>query len=342
MAISHASQCGVGKVGIDAFVSLADRKFFAGGVCKTNTQLPGKVVVITGANTGIGKETARELARRGARVYIACRDVLKGESAASDIRADTKNSQVLVRKLDLSDTKSIRAFAEGFLAEEKQLHILINNAGVMLCPYSKTADGFETHLGVNHLGHFLLTHLLLGRLKESAPARVVNLSSVVHHVGKIRFHDLQGEKRYCGGLAYCHSKLANVLFTRELAKRLQGTGVTTYAVHPGVVSSELVRHSFLLCLFWRLFSPFVKTTREGAQTSLHCALAEGLEPLSGKYFRCVVAVWVSSSTLLHLCMCGTRTPWALHQVPEFVSVDGIQVWVGPVNQLWFLFQRNLC
>ncbi|KAG3261245.1 retinol dehydrogenase 12 isoform X1 [Ictidomys tridecemlineatus] len=277
------------------------RRFFAGGVCKTNMQLPGKVVVITGANTGIGKETARELARRGARVYIACRDVLKGESAASDIRADTKNSQVLVRKLDLSDTKSIRAFAEGFLAgspwlclaEEKQLHILINNAGVMLCPYSKTADGFETHLGVNHLGHFLLTHLLLERLKESAPARVVNLSSVVHHIGKIRFHDLQGEKRYCSGFAYCHSKLANVLFTRELAKRLQGTGVTTYAVHPGIVSSELVRHSFLLCLFWRLFSPFVKTTREGAQTSLHCALAEGLEPLSGKYFSDCKRTWVS-------------------------------------------------
>ncbi|XP_023038188.1 retinol dehydrogenase 12 isoform X2 [Piliocolobus tephrosceles] len=199
------------------------RKFFAGGVCRTNAQLPGKVVVITGANTGIGKETARELASRGARVYIACRDVLKGESAASEIRVDTKNSQVLVRKLDLSDTKSIRAFAEAFLAEEKQLHILINNAGVMMCPYSKTADGFETHLGVNHLG----------------------------------------------------------------------TGVTTYAVHPGVVRSELVRHSSLLCLLWRLFSPFVKTAREGAQTSLHCALAEGLEPLSGKYFSDCKRTWVS-------------------------------------------------
>ncbi|ELK32550.1 Retinol dehydrogenase 12 [Myotis davidii] len=286
------------------------RKFFAGGVCRTDVQLPGKIVVITGANTGIGKETARELARRGkslhfhvhraappafltARVYIACRDVLKGESAASEIRADTKNSQVLVRKLDLSDTKSIRAFAEGFLAEEKQLHILINNAGVMMCPYSKTADGFETHLGVNHLGHFLLTHLLLERLKESAPARVVNLSSVVHIAGKIRFHDLQGEKRYSRGFAYCHSKLANVLFTRELAKKLQGTGVTTYSVHPGIVRSELVRHSFLMCLLWRLFSPFLKSAREGAQTSLHCALAEGLEPLSGKYFSDCKRAWVS-------------------------------------------------
>lgn len=269
------------------------RKFFAGGVCTTSVQIPGKVVVITGANTGIGKETARELARRGARVYIACRDVLKGESAASDIRADTKNSQVLVRKLDLSDTKSIRAFAERFLAEEKKLHILINNAGVMMCPYSKTTDGFETHFGVNHLGHFLLTYLLLGRLKESAPSRVVNLSSLAHLGGKIRFHDLQGEKSYCRCFAYCHSKLANVLFTRELAKRLQGTGVTAYVLHPGIVKSEIVRHSFLLCLLWRLFSPFFKSTRQGAQTSLHCALAEGLEPLSGKYFSDCKRTWVS-------------------------------------------------
>ncbi|XP_057638946.1 retinol dehydrogenase 12 isoform X2 [Chionomys nivalis] len=261
------------------------RKFFAGGVCTTSVQIPGKVVVITGANTGIGKETARELARRGARVYIACRDVLKGESAASDIRADTKNSQVLVWKLDLSDTKSIRAFAERFLAGKVP--------AMMMYPYAKTTDGFETHFGVNHLGHFLLTYLLLGRLKESAPARVVNLSSVAHLGGKIRFHDLQGEKRYCRFFAYCHSKLANVLFTRELARRLQGTGVTAYAVHPGIVMSEIVRHSFLLCLLWRLFSPFFKSTRQGAQTSLHCALAEGLEPLSGKYFRDCKRTWVS-------------------------------------------------
>ncbi|XP_038621873.1 retinol dehydrogenase 12-like [Tachyglossus aculeatus] len=281
----------IGTLGLVAILALLlykaapyGRKYFAGGVCRSTARLHGKVVVITGANTGIGKETAKDLARRGARVIIACRDVLKGESAASEIRAGTGNQQVLVRRLDLADTKSIRAFADRFLAEEKQLHILINNAGVMMCPYSKTADGFEMHLGVNHLGHFLLTHLLLGRLKESAPARVVNVSSLAHILGKIRFHDLQGEKRYSGNLAYCHSKLANILFTRELARRLQGTGVTTYALHPGLVHSELVRHSLLMCLVWRLFSFFVKSSQEGAQTSLHCAVAEDLESLSGKYF----------------------------------------------------------
>lgn len=269
------------------------RKFFAGGVCRTDVQLTGKVVVVTGSNTGIGKETAKELARRGARVYMACRDIQKGESAASEIRAETKNSQVLVRKLDLSDTKSIRAFAEGFLAEEKQLHILINNAGVFMCPYSKTADGFEIQLGINHLGHFLLTHLFLERLKESAPARVVNVSSLLHHIGRIHFRDLQSEKNYSPFFSYCQTKLANVLFTRELAKRLQGTGVTTYAVHPGLVLTEVTRHSILMSLLWWLTSPLLKSSWEGAQTSLYCALAEGLEPLSGNYFRDCKKAWMS-------------------------------------------------
>ncbi|XP_068933697.1 retinol dehydrogenase 11-like isoform X3 [Petaurus breviceps papuanus] len=234
------------------------RKAVSNGVCTSMVQLPGKVAIVTGANTGIGKETAKDLAQRGARVYLACRDLQKGELAANEIRAKTGNQQVLVQKLDLSDTKSIRAFAEAFLSEEKQLHILINNAGVMMCPYSKTADGFEMHIGVNHLGHFLLTHLLLERLKESAPSRVVNVSSLAFHMGRIHFYNLHG------------------------------TGVTTYSVHPGTVNSELVRHSTCIKLMWKLFSSFIKTPQEGAQTSLYCALTEGLEPLSGKHFSCVL------------------------------------------------------
>uniref|UniRef100_A0A4X1U8E6 NADP-retinol dehydrogenase n=1 Tax=Sus scrofa TaxID=9823 RepID=A0A4X1U8E6_PIG len=270
------------------------RKMLSSGVCTSTVQLPGKVAVVTGANTGIGKETAKELAKRGARVYLACRDVQKGESVAREIQNMTGNQQVLVRKLDLADTKSIRAFAKGFLAEEKHLHILINNAGVMMCPYSKTADGFETHIGVNHLGHFLLTHLLLEKLKESAPSRVVNVSSLAHHMGRIHFHNLQGEKFYHAGLAYCNSKLANVLFTQELARRLKGSGVTTYSVHPGTVDSELVRHSSLLRWIWWLFSFFIKTPQQGAQTSLYCALTEGLEVLSGNHFSDCHVAWVSA------------------------------------------------
>ncbi|XP_036062400.1 retinol dehydrogenase 11 [Onychomys torridus] len=269
------------------------RKMLSSGVCTSDVQLPGKVVIVTGANTGIGKETAKDLAQRGARVYLACRDVQKGEQVASEIQATTGNKQVLVRKLDLADTKSIRAFAKDFLAEEKHLHILINNAGVMMCPYSKTADGFEMHIGVNHLGHFLLTHLLLEKLKESAPSRVVNVSSLAHHLGRIHFHNLQGEKFYSACLAYCHSKLANILFTQELARRLKGSGVTTYSVHPGTVHSELVRHSLFMRWMWQLFSLFIKTPQQGAQTSLYCALTEGLESLSGSHFSDCHLTWVS-------------------------------------------------
>uniref|UniRef100_A0A8C9KWH1 Retinol dehydrogenase 11 n=1 Tax=Phocoena sinus TaxID=42100 RepID=A0A8C9KWH1_PHOSS len=189
-------------------IALSIRKFFDGEIWRTHVQLPRKIVVITGANVGISKETARELTHRGLCI----------------------SSQVLVWKLDLSSTKSIRAFAESLLAVQKQLHILINNTGMMMCPYSKTANSFETHLGINCLGHFLLTCSLLEQLKESALAQMVNLSSVAHHAGKILFQDLESEKCYSWGFAYCHSKMANILFTWELAKRLQRMGATLYAV----------------------------------------------------------------------------------------------------------------
>ncbi|XP_051004276.1 retinol dehydrogenase 11-like [Acomys russatus] len=161
-------------------------------------------------------------------------------------------------------------------------------------PYSKTADGFEMHFGVNHLGHFLLTHLLLEKLKESAPSRVVNVSSLAHWVGRIHFNNLQGEKFYNGGLAYCHSKLANILFTQELARRLKGSGVTTYSVHPGTIYSELARNTPLLRLLWQVFNFLLKTPQEGAQTSLYCAVTEGLESLSGSHFSDCHLGWVSS------------------------------------------------
>ncbi|XP_063145865.1 retinol dehydrogenase 11 isoform X1 [Candoia aspera] len=230
----------------------------------------------------------------GAKVILACRDMAKAEKAVHEIQTKTGNQEVIAKKLDLADTKSIREFANNFLKEEKELHILINNAGVMMCPYSKTADGFEMHFGVNHLGHFLLTFLLIERLKQSAPARIINVSSLAHHFGKIRIHDLQGEKFYRGGLAYCHSKLANILFTWELARRLQGTGVTVNALHPGSVFSELIRHSFALKVLFKMFPIFLKTPSQGSQTSIYCAVAEELESVSGKYFSDCKPASVSS------------------------------------------------
>ncbi|XP_029972858.1 retinol dehydrogenase 12 [Salarias fasciatus] len=260
------------------------RRYAAGGVCRSAARLDGKTVLITGANTGIGKETALDLAMRGARVIMACRDVEKGEEAAASIRAAHSSADVEVRELDLADTCSIRAFAQRFLREVNHLHILINNAGVMMCPYTKTIDGFEMHIGVNHLGHFLLTSLLIGLLKRSAPARVVVVSSLAHNFGWIRFHDLHSQGSYNSGLAYCQSKLANVLFTRELARRLKGTNVTVNSVHPGTVNSDLTRHSTLMTIFFTVFSMFLKTPREGAQTSIYCAVAEELDSISGQHF----------------------------------------------------------
>ncbi|XP_012679088.1 retinol dehydrogenase 12 [Clupea harengus] len=260
------------------------RKYAAGGVCRSQARLDGKTVLITGANTGIGKETAVDLASRGARVILACRDVEKGEIAAAEIRTRVGGAKVEVRELDLADTSSIRAFAQKFLKEVNHLHVLINNAGVMMCPYMKTADGFEMQLGVNHLGHFLLTYLLIGLLKRSAPSRIVVVSSLAHYFGWIRLHDLMSQGSYNSGLAYCQSKLANILFTRELGPRLQGSKVTVNSVHPGSVRSELVRHSTVMSLLFTFFGMFLKTPQEGAQTSIYCAVAEELDSISGKHF----------------------------------------------------------
>ncbi|XP_062320859.1 retinol dehydrogenase 13 isoform X2 [Osmerus eperlanus] len=199
------------------------RKWIAGGVCRCSVRLEGKTVLITGANTGIGKETSRDMAHRGARVVMACRDLTRAEKAAEEIRHSTGNGNVVVRHLDLASLYSVREFTKEFLASEERLDILINNAGVMMCPKWITEDGFETQLAVNHLGHFLLTNLLLDKLKSSAPSRVVNVSSIAHRGGKLQFDDLFFNKRpYNSLVSYRQSKLANVLFSRELSRRMKG------------------------------------------------------------------------------------------------------------------------
>ncbi|XP_067575285.1 retinol dehydrogenase 13 isoform X4 [Pseudorca crassidens] len=220
------------------------KDFVTGGACPSKTTIPGKTVIVTGANTGIGKQTALELARRGGTIILACRDLEKCEAAAKEIRGETLNHRVNARHLDLASLKSIREFAAKITEEEERVHILINNAAVMRCPHWTTEDGFEMQLGVNYLGHFLLTNLLLDKLKASAPSRIINLSSLAHVAGHIDFEDLNWEKRkYDTKAAYCQSKLAVVLFTKELSRRLQGTGVTVNALHPGVARTELGRHT---------------------------------------------------------------------------------------------------
>lgn len=264
------------------------RNYFSGGVCRSEAKLDGKTVIVTGANTGIGRETALDLAGRGARVILACRNVPKAQEVADEILKKTGNSKVLVKELDLASLKSVRNFARDINETEERLDILINNAGIMRCPYWKTEDGFEMQLGVNHLAHFLLTNLLLDLLQRSQPSRIINVSSLAHTRGKIRFDDLQSEKEYNPGQAYAQSKLANVLFTRELSKKLEDTDVIVASLHPGAVKTELGRHlsiakSFLASM---LFAPLVwlifKTSWQGAQTSIHCAVSNDVE--SGLYY----------------------------------------------------------
>ena len=212
-------------------------------MCRSQTKLDGKTVIITGANTGIGLETAVDLAKRNARVILACRSVERGETAAVEVRKRSGNDDVVFVQLDLASLDSVRKFAAKILEEEPRIDILINNAGVMALPERKlTQDGFEMQFGTNHLGHFLLTNLLLNRIKEAPLARIINVSSSAHKMGNIDFDNLNSEKSYSSVYAYGTSKLANILFTRSLTKRLEGTSVTANALHPGVIWTEITRH----------------------------------------------------------------------------------------------------
>ena len=219
--------------------------FVRGTPCRSKQRMDGKTVIVTGANTGIGKITAEELARRGARVVMACRDMARGRAALSEVREGAGSENVVLRQLDLASCDSIRAFAELVLKEEQAIHVLVCNAGVMFVPFQKTVDGFELTFGVNHLGHFLLTNLLLDRIKESAPARIVVVSSRGHYFTRgLNFDDLMLMRSYGRYEAYFRSKLANVMFGHELAKRLEGTGVSVYSLHPGSIRTEIGRHTF--------------------------------------------------------------------------------------------------
>ncbi|XP_071778251.1 dehydrogenase/reductase SDR family member 13-like [Centroberyx gerrardi] len=277
--------------GVIAFYIIVYYNVFRGGRCTSSVKLKGKTAIVTGSNTGIGKATALDLARRGARVILACRSKERAEAAAFDIRRESGNNEVVFMQLDLGSLKSVRRFAETFLKTEPRLDLLINNAGLM--GPGHTEDGFGMAFGVNHLGHFLLTNLLLERLQQCGPSRVVNVAALLHRFGAIDFPLLASQKDLVSGRstwhnfkAYCNSKLCNVLFTRELANRLEGTSVTCYSLHPGVIYTELCRNMSL----WQqlLLMPVAKLLfldpEAGSQTTLHCALQEGMEPFSGRYF----------------------------------------------------------
>ncbi|KAG0727807.1 Retinol dehydrogenase 12 [Chionoecetes opilio] len=202
-------------------VVVVARRVMAGGFCCSSKKLDGQTIVVTGCNVGIGRATVRDLSLRGARVVMACRDTHMADKVAAEIRRET-GGDLVAMKLDLASLASVRSFAAELRANIGEIHMLINNAGVMFCPYKKTEDGFEMQMGTNHLGHFLLTNLLLPLMTHSQPARIINVSSLGHAGGIIPLEDMNYEKSYNKYEAYFNSKLANILFTRQLAKKLKG------------------------------------------------------------------------------------------------------------------------
>jgi retinol dehydrogenase 12 len=247
------------------------------------TDLANRTFIVTGANTGIGKVTAKELARAGAHVILACRSKDKTAAVIDEIVRDTGNSKVEYIHLDLGDLSSVRTCAEAILARDLPIHGLINNAG-LAGSRGLTKDGFELTFGTNHLGPYLFTRLLLDRIKQAGTARIVNVASASHYQAKgIDWEVLQSPTRSTTGMKeYAVSKLSNVLFAKELARRLDGTGVTTYALHPGVVATDVWRR-VPAPLRW-LIKRFMITPERGAEASLRCATDPELASQTGRYY----------------------------------------------------------
>ncbi len=259
----------------------------------------GKICMVTGANSGIGKASVMEFAQMGATVVMVCRDEKKGKAARNEVMTATKNQSVELMLTDLSSLDSVRKLAQDYKQNYGKLHVLVNNAGIVRGSRIVTKDGLEETFVVNYLSHFLLTNLLLSILKASAPSRVVNVTSSFHLRGHMDFADLQTEKHYTAYKAYCQSKLAQVLFTYELAEKLKGTGVTVNCVHPGVVRTHLGEAGGLESFYkevipWvtndvigigiRIAKLFVGNPKKGAESILHVATSPELEGVTGKYF----------------------------------------------------------
>jgi retinol dehydrogenase 12 len=248
--------------------------------------LDGRVVVITGATSGVGKATATELARRGATVALVARDQARAEGVAGEIAQAGWGPRPDVFLADLGRQSDVRRVASELLAHYPEIHILVNNAGLVNLQRTETEDGIEAVFAVNHLAYFLLTNLLLDRLRRSPPARIVNVASDAHRfVPGIQFDDIGFSRRYRAMRVYGHSKLANILFTRELAERLSGSAVTVNCVHPGAVATSLGKNNGPLARgLIRLLAPFFRTPAQGAATSIYAVTAPELDGVSGRYF----------------------------------------------------------
>jgi NAD(P)-dependent dehydrogenase (short-subunit alcohol dehydrogenase family) len=263
---------------------------------ETSNEVPwdvsGKTVLVTGGNSGIGKATAVELVRRGAHVVITSRSVAKGEAALSEIQASASGhaaGTVQMRELDLASFQAIDSFAKDLVDQVPALHVLVHNAGLIQKERRETVDGFEVTFGTNHLGTFRLNQLLLPLLRESAPARIVVVASNAHGRFKdgLDFDDLQSTRRYGAVDAYSASKLANILFTRQLAKRLEGSGVTANSLHPGVVASNFNTDGGVGGLWGFTFKwlrPLLLTPKKGARTSVYLVCEPGISAVNGAYF----------------------------------------------------------
>lgn len=255
-------------------------------ISKTNNNMLGKIVMITGANSGIGKETAKVLARKGARIIMICRNKERGETALKNLKEETNSDKIELILADLADPEGIQNAVALFKEKYDKLDVLINNAGLVLSKRKVTALGYEKTFAVNHLGHFLLTNLLLDILIKSAPSRIINVSSGVHYSANINFDDINLSSRYRGYRAYANSKLANLLFTYELARKLEGTGVTVNALHPGFVRSNFGRRGRKLYqrIFFDVARSFAKSVEKGAKTSIYLASSPEVKDVTGKYF----------------------------------------------------------
>ncbi|CAH2105546.1 unnamed protein product [Euphydryas editha] len=256
-------------------------------VCQSSVHMVGKTVIITGGNCGIGFETAKNLADRGARVIIACRSIKRGSAATKEIIKATGNKDVEYRQLDLASFRSVREFCENILKTEKRLDVLINNAAAGGLGNYKTEDGNHVGMQVNYFGPFLLTNILLPLLKSSAPSRIINVSSAIHKYGEMDFENLNMEKYWSDYLVYANSKLYLNLMTLELSRRLRGTNVTVNALHPGVAATNIFRNiksDILRNIVLIVLNFLYKSVWEAAQTSIYLAVAPEIQNVSGRYF----------------------------------------------------------